>query len=348
MTVRGEDYVSVIDSTNYQEKERIQVGNGPGMTIFRPDGKYGFVCSSFTPETKVVDVKTHKVVATVDQASPFSPNIAASPDGRQVWFTLKDVGKTQVFRGEPPFDVIATLDTGPITNHVNIVRNKNGQFAYITVGGENVVKVYTTADTPELVATIPTGELPHGIWPSGDGTHVYVALENGTGINVIDTLTNKVEARISGGQSPQALVYVPNAVPSGNGFGRVEALAQLGLAAHLLLGPPGASSKEGLTSVTLNSQGLIDLLQAAVTGLKPKSKYQLVLMRKDEEPYGLIEPLTEFQTNPAGAAIVNTLGPLRRFVAEPASADDRRYLAIVPLQEPGPGKPVQIQLSSSP
>jgi len=295
-----------------------------------------------------VDVKTHRIVATVAQASPFSPNIAASPDGKQVWLTLKDVGRTQVFRAEPPFDVIATLDTGPISNHVNIVRNKNGQFAYITVGGENVVKVYTTTDTPELVATIPTGELPHGIWPSGDGTHVYVALENGTGMNVIDTLANEVEARISGGQSPQALVYVPNAVPSGSGLARVEALAESGLAAHLLLGPPGASSKEALTTVTLNNQGLIDLLQAAVTGLKPKSKYQLVLMRKNEEPYGLFEALTEFQTNPAGAAIVNTLGPLRQFVAGPANPDDRRYLAIVPLGEAGSGKPVQIQLSSSP
>jgi YVTN family beta-propeller protein len=183
------------------------------MTIFRPDGKYGFVCSSFIPETKVVDVKTHQIVATVKQASPFSPNIAASPDGKQVWFTLKDTGKTQVCRAEPPFDLLATLDTGPITNHVNIVRNKNGQFAYITVAEENLVKVYTTTDTPELVATIPTGELPHGIWPSGDGSHVYVALENGTGVNAIDTLTNKVIARISGGQSSQALGYVPGAVP---------------------------------------------------------------------------------------------------------------------------------------
>jgi len=99
------------------------------MTIFRPDGKYGFVCSSFIPETKVVDVKTHQIVATVKQLSPFSPNIAASPDGKEVWFTLKDTGKTQVIRAEPPFDTLATLETGPITNHVNIVRNKNGQLA---------------------------------------------------------------------------------------------------------------------------------------------------------------------------------------------------------------------------
>jgi YVTN family beta-propeller protein len=72
------------------------------------------------------------------------------------------------------------------------------------------------------IITIPTGELPHGIWSSGDGTHIYVALENGTGINVIDTLTNKVEARISGGQSSQALVYVPNAVSSGDGLAHLN------------------------------------------------------------------------------------------------------------------------------
>ena len=34
----------------------IVVANGPGMTIFSPDGKYGYVCSSFTPETTVITV----------------------------------------------------------------------------------------------------------------------------------------------------------------------------------------------------------------------------------------------------------------------------------------------------
>ena len=73
VTIRGEDYVAVLDSRTYQEKQRISVANGPGMTIFRPDGKYAFVCSSFTPETSVIDVDTHKVVATVKQASHILP-----------------------------------------------------------------------------------------------------------------------------------------------------------------------------------------------------------------------------------------------------------------------------------
>src|SRR6201988_4551782 len=118
VTVRGEDYVQVIDGKTYENKDLIVVCDGPVMTIFRPDGKYGYVCSSFVPEITVVDVKSHEIVATVPQPSPFCPNIAATPDGRQVWFTLKDTGKTEVFNAQSPFNVLATLDTGPITNHV--------------------------------------------------------------------------------------------------------------------------------------------------------------------------------------------------------------------------------------
>jgi DNA-binding beta-propeller fold protein YncE len=141
VVVRGENYVAVLDGTTYQEKTRIVVANGPGMTIFSPDGKYGYVCSSFTPETAVITVADHKIVGKVQQASPFCPNIAATPDGAQVWFTLKDTGKVQVFDAQPPFALLKMLDVGPITNHVNIVRNANGMFAYVTVGGVNEVQL---------------------------------------------------------------------------------------------------------------------------------------------------------------------------------------------------------------
>src|SRR5579863_6683 len=110
VTVRGENYVQVLDGTTYEPKTRIIVPNGPGMTIFSPDGKYGYVCSSFTPETVVITVADHQIVGRVPQASPFCPNIAATPDGSQVWFTLKDIGKTQVFNGRPPFALLKTID----------------------------------------------------------------------------------------------------------------------------------------------------------------------------------------------------------------------------------------------
>src|ERR1700676_4010389 len=235
VTVRGEDYVAVLDGKTYEEKTRIKTPNGPGMQIFSPDGKYGYVCSSFNPETDVITVADHEIVGKVKQASPFCPNIAATPDGSQVWFTLKDTGKTQVFDAKPPFTVLKTLDTGPISNHVNIVRNAHGQFAYVTIGGLNEIKVFRTDDFSQ-VATIPVGKLPHGIWPSGDGSRGYVGLENADGMAAIDTATNKLIATSPIGQAPQAIIYVANAVPEGDGTQGLQPLGVAGQAVHLSLG----------------------------------------------------------------------------------------------------------------
>src|SRR5437667_6211979 len=110
VTVRGENFLAVLDARTYDDKTRIAVPNGPGMQIFSPDGKYGYVCSSFTPETVVISVTDHEIVGRIPQVSPFCPNIAATPDGKQVWFTLKDVGKTMVFDARPPFSVLTTID----------------------------------------------------------------------------------------------------------------------------------------------------------------------------------------------------------------------------------------------
>src|SRR6201993_441694 len=228
-TVRGENYVSVIDPQKMKEIRRIETANGPGMTMFGPDGKYAFVCSSFTPELAVIEVASHKIIKRLPQVSPFSPNIAVTPENDEVWITLKDVGKVQVFNAKPPFAQKAVLDTGPITNHVNFANNRNGKFAYVTIGGADEVKAFRRGTTPELVATIPVGELPHGIWPSGDGSRVYAALENGEHCVAIDTLTNKVIATVPIGQTTQALVYVPNAAPKGSGS---ENLMSLGAGAN--------------------------------------------------------------------------------------------------------------------
>jgi DNA-binding beta-propeller fold protein YncE len=344
VTVRGENYVSVLDGTTYDEKSRITVPNGPGMTIFSPDGKYGYVCSSFTPETDVITIADHKIVGKVAQASPFCPNIAATPDSSQVWFTLKDIGKTQVFGAQAPFTLLKTLDTGPITNHVNIVRNANGMFAYITVGGLNEVQVYRT-DNFSKVATIPVGKLPHGIWPSGDGTRVYVGLENEDRLAAIDTLANKMIATSPIGQAAQAVVYVPNAVPEGTG---TQGLKPLGIAeqsTQLWLVPAGrqgvAGGEKAPTSVSLSDQGLVQVLEAAVTGLEPGQAYVLALA-SEPSGAGILQPLQAFKTNPAGAAIVNAIGPIRQVVR----GEDKiphRYLVIVPGTVGKLGTPVQVQ-----
>jgi YVTN family beta-propeller protein len=345
VTVRGEDYVAVLDGATFKEKTRIKVPNGPGMQIFSPDGQYGYVCSSFTPTTSIIRVADHKVVATVAQASPFCPNIAASPDGRQVWFTLKDTGKTQVFSARPPFGLLKTIDTGPLTNHVNFARNARGTFAYVTVGGLNLVKVFDTAGFNQ-VAAIPVGALPHGVWPSGDGSRVYVGLENADALAAIDTLTNKVIATVPIGQAPQAVLYVPIAVPSGSGTANLQPLGTAGQAAHLMLVSASQSGNgKPLTSVSLFDQGLTQVLQASAAGLQPKTPYVMALARAPDGS-GPLEPLAAFMTNPAGSAIVNAVGPIRRIVQHPATGE-RRYLVIAEGTPDRPGSIVQRQATSS-
>ena len=331
VTVRGENYVSVIDPARMIESRRIEMANGPGMTMFGPDGRLAFVCSSFTPELTVVEVATHQIVKRVPQASPFCPNIAVTPEDDEVWITLKDVGKVQVFSARAPFEQRALLETGPITNHVNFVTNRNGKFAYITIGGANAVKVFRRGGKPELVATIPVGDLPHGLWPSGDGSRLYVALENGGRAVAINTLSNTVIASIPIGQTTQALVYVPGAVPDGAGTDNLVPLGEAANTAHLELRAGGTALPNAHASVAVNSLGLLDLVQIAARGLAPKSQYRVYLAASDHAPFGQLEPLAVLTTNPDGAGIVQAIGPLKTLAADPATVAtvrSRRFLLV--------------------
>ncbi len=252
------------------------------------------------------------------------------------WLTLKDVGKVQVLSAQPPFEQKAVLETGPITNHVNFVNNSKGKFAYVTIGGANEVKVFRRGTPPQLVSTIPVGSLPHGVWPSGDGSRVYVAFENGGAAAAIDTLTNKVIAEIPIGQTTQALVYVPGAVPNGAGTKNLSPPGEAGHVARLHLEAAGTSMPNAQASVAVNSLGLLDLVQIAAEGLAPKSQYQVCLAESNHAPFGKLEALAVLKTNPDGAGIVQAIGPLKKLApanSQASSGMTQRFLVITEMTE---------------
>jgi YVTN family beta-propeller protein len=181
---------------------------------------------------------------------------------------------------------------------------------------------------PKLVATIKTGDLPHGIWGSGDGGRVYVGLENGDSVQAIDTATNRCVATIPVGQLPQALVYVPHAVDSDNGTANLMPLGLAAEALHLELRPPPGAMSAAHASVAINSLGPIDHLQIAVTGLQPGKKYWVMLVggAKPQE-------LVTFSAGIGGAAIAQALGPLKRTVAP--SPSEQTMKLEVRLEEKG-------------
>jgi hypothetical protein len=90
-----------------------------------------------------------------------------------------------------------------------------------------------------------------------------------------------------------------------------------------------------------HAAGITQVLEAAVTALRPMQPYVLALAAKPDGT-GTVEPLAAFVTNPAGSAVVNVVGPLRQVVrsVEPV---ERRYLVIVSGTVGNLGAPVQIQ-----
>jgi YVTN family beta-propeller protein len=332
VSVRGENYISVIDPAQIKEVRRIETANGPGMTMFTTDGKYAFVCSSFTPEIDVIETRVYKVTSKVTQGSPFCPNIAVTPENDEVWLTLKDSGKVQVIDAKPPFATKFTLNTGQITNHVNFANTPAGKFAYVSVGGENAVKVFRRgSNPPQLVATIPVGDLPHGLWPSGDGTRIYVDMENGASVQAIDTATNKVVAAIPIGQNAQALVYVPNAVPQGAGTDNLVPLGEAGNVARLELVSSSQDLPQASASASVNSLGAVDLVEVAVSNLTPKSQFKLCLADSDHAPYGNVEPIGLIKTNTEGSGVAQSIGPLKSVATNQeaaAASQHRRYLIV--------------------
>jgi YVTN family beta-propeller protein len=325
-TVRGEDHLAVIDAATYREVGRIPTTSGPGMTIFAPDGKLAFVCNSFNPVVEVVDVAKREVIKKIPVVSPFSPFIQVTPDGLEVWLTHKDVGKVTRIDTKA-LEVKGTIDTGPITNHLAFGQSNGQTLAYVTVGGENAVKVFTLEASPTVVKTIPVGALPHGIWASGDGSRIYVGLENGDAVDVIDTSRNEAMARIPVGQAPQALVFVPDAV-SQSSDGRMNLIPRPSGPETVNIALKAAQGMEGAGAVVSRNLGLVDILDVSVSRLKPDTVYSVFLEGRDA-------PIAVLKTNPKGMGMVSTTGPTREIRPSPAGNSADRSSRVIVIEGEG-------------
>ncbi|MGH8787465.1 MAG: YncE family protein [Cupriavidus necator] len=334
VVVRGEDYISVIDPVTFRETRRIQTTAGPGMVLFHPAGKLAFVVSSFNPVVDVIDVRKHKVVKRLSVTSPFSPFLQFTPDFREVWMTHKDVGKVTRIDTEK-LEVKGVFDAGFITNHLAFARTARGTFAYVTVGGENVVKVFTTEAEPRLVATIPVGALPHGIWAADDSSRIYVGLENGDAVDVIDTATNQVTTRVPVGQAPQALVYVSNAVPGGDGTANLVQRANSD-PVNIALKPVRGDAKGFVVARNL---GVVDALEVSLFKLKPQTTYNVYVA-------GQATPVASFRTNAAGMANGTAIGPLREVVTtlSPKTATPAKLIVMEGDAAADPAKAVLVSV----
>lgn len=127
--------------------------------------------------------------------------------------------------------------------------------------------------------------------------------------------------------------------PTGAGTEGLQPLGVAGQTAQLCLAPRG--QEKAPTRVIPFDQGLVQVLEAEVSGLEPGKPYMLALANEPSGD-GALELLQGFMTNPGGSEIVNAIGPIRQ-VVQGADEIPRRYLAIVPDTTAGHGAAVQVQ-----
>ncbi|QUQ64361.1 beta-propeller fold lactonase family protein [Kutzneria sp. CA-103260] len=282
---RGRDTVTIVDAVHGGVVTDLNVGANPSKVVMSPDGKLAYVNHLTEAEITVVDVASHRVVDHITGlGDAFSSDLAISPDGAELWVPHKRAGLTTVV------DLVhrkvkTVLKTGPDTNHPNFA----GQYAYVTVGGLDKTVVYKrSSGNPALVGAIQdNGHAPHGVWPSGDGSRLYIGLEKSDAVDVVDTATNKVIDTIAVGQEPQALVYVPDAAPNGGApnLGRQG----LGQQAHnvpttLPDGTPGDTMdpvKGRALEATIRPVAGLDMIDLQARGLRPSTTYQAYGMAAD-------------------------------------------------------------------
>jgi YVTN family beta-propeller protein len=125
-------------------------------------------------------------------------------------------------------------------------------------------------------------------------------LENGDAVDVIDTASNKVTARIPVGQAPQALVYVGNAVMRGDSTANLTPRGNVD-PINIDLKPTSGDAKGFVVARNL---GVIDALEVSMFKLKPNTIYSVYIT-------GQKQPVASFKTNAAGMANGTAIGPLR-------------------------------------
>jgi YVTN family beta-propeller protein len=281
---RGRDTVTIVDAVHGGVIGNVHVGPGPSKVVLSPDGNTAYINHISAAEITAVDVHTRKVLYTITGlGDSFSSDEAISPDGTELWAAHKRVGLTSVV-DLVHRKVAAVLTTGPDTNHPNFARTAAGSLAYLTVGGLDETLVYrrVPGGTPQLLTRIHDhGHAPHGIWPSGDGSRMYVGMEKSDAVDVIDTATDRVIDTLRTGQEPQALVYVPNAAPAGSaanlgtqGLGagprNVPTTLPDGTAGETMR--PGGKGRQ--LEATVRPVSGLDMIQLQARDLKPTTTYQ--------------------------------------------------------------------------
>ena len=188
---------------------KINIGGSPWGMVRTPDGLRTLV--AYAQGIAVVDRKARTVVDRIPLPPGSVPrSIAITPDGRTAYVTSFVRSAAELYVGDlASKKVIATLSSGGYA--ARVVMKPDGTQAWFTSFFDDSVTVIDVASNT-LGVTIGSILNAWDIKFNPTGTRAYVCGPTGSGdvINVIDTSTYSVIAKIPVGFRPKSMIVTPS------------------------------------------------------------------------------------------------------------------------------------------
>jgi YVTN family beta-propeller protein len=174
----------------------------PYNLYFTPDGRYALVVAENERQLNFLSVRTMRPAFSIRVPCRGVNHMDFSPDGQHALAACEfsgDLIKLDLAARR----VTGVMHVGGMPQDVRI--SPDGQVYYVAdmmAGGVRVIDA--RGAQPKKVAFIPTGKEAHGLYPSRDGTRLFISNRGEGTVSVLDFATRRLVARwtVPGGGSP--------------------------------------------------------------------------------------------------------------------------------------------------
>ena len=201
--------VTVINAFNDNVVDVIPVEDRPIGIAANPVRDEVYVANNWSHSVSVIETKSGKKVADINDVGRFPTNLVVSPDGNWLYsvnsrgndVSVIDINQRQVrdniLVGEEPHSITITPD---------------GAYLYVTNNKADTVSVVDTKSLRQI-GKIGVGQDPTDITVSPDGQRIYVSAGFTDGrLMVIDATANELVGEHPTGADPRGLVVIEDVV----------------------------------------------------------------------------------------------------------------------------------------
>ncbi len=202
---QGDRNLSIINPANSEQVATVLDGDSAGHAhevAASPDGRLAFLPiygnvgvghpGSSGSTMLVVDIPTHKVIATVDFGHPVRPHLPVYDPNTGHLYVTTELDKSVTIIDPKTFKIIGSIPTSQEQSHM-LVLSHDGKRGYTANVGPGTVSVLDMMGR-KTIAVIPIAGSTQRISISKDDSMVFTADQVKPQLAVIDTSTNKVKA----------------------------------------------------------------------------------------------------------------------------------------------------------